>query len=300
VQRKHSFSHAPALADLPAVVPAARRCTLSTLWVSLASLASCVVAAHARAQLNPDALPAAAPAVLSTRDPASAGPGRTRDSFASITKPAKPAQVATAGSGATDAFANVDVSGIKGTLNKGDVHQTMEARQELFDACIRESRRSVRWVSGSIKYAFRVDGEGRIAELRPVTSTIGHRALEVCLTTAVMGTQFPKPAGRASAEFSWGMSVEPLSRGFDDVSAKVLKRIARKNAKEVFRTCEIRRRRAKFRVTAYIAAGGRVLSAGAVPLPATADDKVDCVLEQFGEWHLPKLKRASKITFDLR
>jgi hypothetical protein len=242
-------------------------------------------------------------------------------SVAIITKPAvasKPAATATqaaavdaaaagaaaAGAAAPEAGSNIKVKGLSGTLNKGDVHQTMEARQDAFDVCIQENRRSVRWVSGAIKFGFRVDAEGRISELRPLGSTIGHRALEQCLTDAVLNTQFPKPAGRATAEFSWGMSVDSVGQhAFEESSAKSSKpfaRLARKEARDVFGTCEIKRRRARFRVTAYVAAGGRLLSAGAVPTPASADDKVDCVLEQFGKWHLPKVKRASKITFDLR
>lgn len=230
-------------------------------------------------------------------------------SVAVITKPAKATQTAAvnaaaAGAAAPEAASGVDVKGLSGTLNKGDVHQTMEARQDAFDACIQESRRTVRWVSGAIKFGFRVDAEGRISELRPLSSTIGHRALEQCLTDAVMGTQFPKPAGRAAAEFSWGMSVDPIAKhAFEDSSSKRAKpftRLARKEARELFGTCEIKRRSARFRVTAYVAAGGRLLSAGAVSMPASADDKVDCVLEQFGKWHLPKVKRASKITFDVR
>lgn len=230
-------------------------------------------------------------------------------SVASITKPARATQTAAvnaaaAGAAAPDATSAIKVKGLSGTLNKGDVHQTMEARQEAFDACIQESRRSVRWVSGAIKFGFRVDSEGRISELRPLSSTIGHRALEQCLTDAVMETQFPKPAGRATAEFNWGMSIDSVAqKAFEDTNSKSSKpfaRLARKEAKDVFGTCEIKRRRARFRVTAYVAPGGKLLSAGAVPMPATANDKVDCVLEQFGKWHLPKVKRASKITFEVR
>lgn len=262
--------------------------------------------------MNPSAAPAGVPATLGTRDPSAPGPGRHRErvSFAVITKPPLKAASSAAAAGAAGAaakgdprepHAHIKVKGISGTLNKGDVHQTMEARQELFDACIRDSRRTVRFVSGAVKYAFKVDADGRIAELRPLSSTIGHRELEQCLTAAVASTEFPKPAGRATAEFTWGMSIEPLSeRAFENAKATSIKRVARKQAKELFGNCEIKRRKARFRITAYIAAGGRVLSSGAISQPSTADDKVDCVLEEFGKWHLPKFKKASKITFDLR
>jgi hypothetical protein len=238
------------------------------------------------------------------------GGGRARGqvSVSVITAPAKASASTSAAGAAADVSAasegphgNINVKGLTGTLNKGDVHQTMEARQGLFDACIQESRRTLRWVSGGIKFAFKVDSEGRIAELRPLASTIGHRALEQCLTEAVASTQFPKPSGRATAEFTWGMAVDAATqRSFEEAKAKIMAKVARKEAKDTFSSCEIKRRKARFRITAYLAAGGHVLSAGGVPTPFTADDKLDCVLEQFAKWHMPKVKHASKVSFDLR
>jgi hypothetical protein len=43
-----------------------------------------------------------------------------------------------------------------------------------------------------------------------------------------------------------------------------------------------------------------LLSAGAVPSPQSAEDKVDCVLDQMSHWQFPKFKKATKVTFDLR
>ncbi|HEY2733051.1 MAG TPA: AgmX/PglI C-terminal domain-containing protein [Polyangiales bacterium] len=243
---------------------------------------------------EPVGAPTSVPVALGTHDPNSGRP-----SFSVITSPAKRPQLTAAVS--DDAQANVKVSGLTGTLTRDDVHQTMEARQGDFDACILESRRTLRWVSGAIHFAFKVDGEGRIAEVHPSNSTIGHRDLERCLTMVVATTQFPAPAGRASAEFSWSLHVDPSgAKPPEEASAKPLMRVIHKESRELFKTCEIKRRRTRFRITAYFAPSGHVLSAGAVPLPASADDKVDCVLEQFEKWHLPKLKHASKISFDLR
>jgi hypothetical protein len=43
-----------------------------------------------------------------------------------------------------------------------------------------------------------------------------------------------------------------------------------------------------------------VLSAGAVPQPARAEENVDCVLDQVAKWHLPRVQRTSKLSFQLR
>ena len=177
----------------------------------------------------------------------------------------------------------------------------MEARQGDFDACIEASRRRLRWVSGSIHFGFRVDGQGRIINVHPTTSDIGHNDLEQCLTAAVATTQFPKPAGRATAEFGWGLSVESaMGKPVEAESPKIMASLVRKQAKDVFKNCEVRRRRARFRITAYLAPSGRILSAGAVAQPAQAQDKVDCVLDELAKWHTPKVKRSSKVSFELR
>jgi hypothetical protein len=191
------------------------------------------------------------------------------------------------------------VKGLTGTLNLDDVHQTMDGRQDAFDACIEMSRRSLRLVSGAIRFAFKVGADGAVQEVHTTESNIGHRALEECLSAAVASTQFPKPAGAAAATFDWGMQVEPAGRPPDDLEPDVLKNVLKRHSREVHKNCQMRRRE-RFRVTAYIAPGGRVISSGAVPMPARAEEKVDCVLEQVASWRMPKLDRSGKVTFDVR
>jgi hypothetical protein len=194
----------------------------------------------------------------------------------------------------------VSVKGLTGTLNEEDVHQTMEAQQPAFDTCIHESRRSVRWVSGAIRFAFKVDAEGKVAEVHPTESSLGHHDLEQCLIDAVAATVFPKPAGGASATFKWGMTVEPVpGRAPDPLDEKALDRVLRKHSRDVVRACEIRRRE-RFLVTAYIAQSGRVLSAGAVPMPPKASEKLECVLDEIASWRMPKVDYRSKTSFLLR
>jgi hypothetical protein len=218
-----------------------------------------------------------------------------------IPKPPPPAPVVAEEEPPPPPPSSVKIKGLTGTLNKDDVHQTMEAQQPAFDACIEQGRRSLRYVNGAIRFAFRVDGEGHVEEVHAVESDVGHRELEQCLTAAVAATQFPKPAGRATARFTWGLTVYPASTGIDEpVDPKLLEPVLRRKSHDVFKTCKARRSRERFRITAYIARDGRVLSAGAVPFPPRAEDKLDCVLEEVASWRVRKLTRRGKISFDLR
>jgi hypothetical protein len=195
----------------------------------------------------------------------------------------------------------VRVRGLHGTLTDADVHQTMEGRQRAFGQCIAKSRRSLKLVSGTIQFAFKVGGGGRVTDLRCVESTIGHRILEQCLTLVVGETQFPRPAGGGTtARFSWQMMVEPATgKPAEEIDPAVLKPVLKKHARELFRTCDVDRTRERFHVTAYVAKDGRVMSAGATATPARANDKLDCVLMEFTSWRIPKLPSRGKLSFVL-
>jgi hypothetical protein len=195
----------------------------------------------------------------------------------------------------------VHIRGLHGTLTDADVHEAMEGRQSDFGQCVAKSRRSLRLVSGTIQFAFKVGEDGHVADLRCVESTIGHRILEQCLTLVVGETQFPRPAGGGTtARFSWQMTVEPATgKPAEELDPKVLKPVLKKHARELFRNCDVDRARDRFHVTAYVAKDGRVLSAGATATPARADDKVDCVLVEFASWRIPKLASRGKLSFVL-
>lgn len=196
--------------------------------------------------------------------------------------------------------ASVRIKGLTGTLNKDDVHQTMEARQSELDACILESRKRIRLVSGTIKFSFKVDVEGRVEDVHPTETNIGHHPLESCILRVLTETVFPKPDGSASARFDWGLTVDPATaRSPEPLPPETLDKVLDKHGDEIREECETRRRE-RFTVTAYLSRKGRVITAGALPEPASAAEKVECVLEGLKKLRMPKPKREAKVTFLLR
>lgn len=196
--------------------------------------------------------------------------------------------------------AAVRIKGLTGTLNTDDVHQTMEARQPELDACILASRRRLRLVSGTIRFTFEVDAEGAVEDVHAIESTIGHFALESCILRVLSETVFPKPDGSASARFDWGLTVEPASaRGPEVIGPEALDKVLGKHGAAVREGCETKRRE-RFRVTAYINRRGKVISAGAVAEPASAREKVECVLDGIKKLKMPKPKRDAKVAFLLK
>lgn len=194
----------------------------------------------------------------------------------------------------------VRIKGLTGTLNKDDVHQTMEARQSAFDACIAQGRRRLRWISGSIRFAFAVGADGAVQEVHPVESSVGHWTLERCLYEATLATVFPKPAGRATARFEWTVHVEPAGGRWPTLlDESVVERPLRRHGRRVASDCELKRRE-QIQVTAYVTPRGRVISSGAVAEPPAATEKVECVLGAIAKWRLPRVERTGKVSFGVR
>jgi hypothetical protein len=194
----------------------------------------------------------------------------------------------------------VKVKGLTGTLNTDDVNQTMEARQDALTDCIMHSRRRLRWIHGNIHFAFRVDAEGAVTDVHPTTSDIGHHVLESCILQVLAQTKFPKPAGDASAEFEWSLSVDPATpRVPDPAEPDFLEPVLKKHAQKILDECEVKRRD-RFQVTAYINRRGKVISCGAVSRPTTAAEKAPCVLEALAKLKMPKRKQDAKVSFELK
>lgn len=196
--------------------------------------------------------------------------------------------------------ARVSVSGLKGTLNRDDVHQTMDTRKRALNGCVQQARRGAEFVSGPLQFAFKVDGQGRVIQVRTLGSSIGHFALEQCITQVLTETQFPAPSGRATAEFTWGMNVEG-ARGSKLKGARnrTIAASVRKHRRVLWERCEVPRR-ARYRVTAYVSSSGQVISAGAVTKPGPYEDKLPCLIEELSKLQLPKQKQLAKVQFDLR
>jgi hypothetical protein len=244
-----------------------------------------------------------APAPAAVTAPASATATGAAATAPGTTAPTGTAAVAPAVQAATPGRSSVTIKGVHGTLNLDDIHQTMESRSSQLDACIQQGRRRIRWVSGAIKFAFKVDADGHATEVRAVESDLGHHELELCLTTVVTETQFPPPAGRTlTRDFNWGLSVDPAYRAPEPMDAARLDKLLEKKAKDVYKECDLPRARNGFQVTAYVSPPGKITSLGAIHAhgKTVEAEALDCVLEQLQSWRLPKVKKRSKVSFLLK
>jgi hypothetical protein len=192
------------------------------------------------------------------------------------------------------------VTGITGSLNRGDVHQTIERYFESLLQCVALRPRRLGCAEGRIDFHFKIGPAGQVVEIHPSASTIGYRALELCLMDVVSHIVFPAPSGGDKTEFDWGMNVDPLvGQTTVQIEPEDFDKFVAEYAAQTYETCEIRKK-TRFEVTAYIGRQGNVLAAGAIPSDRNAFEKLNCLLEEIAGWKLSRFKQRSKVTFTLK
>jgi hypothetical protein len=193
------------------------------------------------------------------------------------------------------------VAGIMGTIPTMRIQEKFEMRFRSFERCFLEREEEIPFIGGHVDFYFRVamDGSVRWAYLRD--SSVGDRQTERCLVDIVRRMKFPRPRGGGEAEVGFGFDRDPnpevrppvelRSSGIDALISQSAEPIA---------ACGIPS--STVTVTAYVAPGGQVISAGAhSSYKEAADDAVlDCVTETVSGWTMPDPgSYAAWVRFDL-
>jgi hypothetical protein len=190
---------------------------------------------------------------------------------------------------------SMQVSGTLGTIPERKILATLEPKLPKLQRCFFEGSASNDLLGGDIKLFFRVDNDGRITSVYPMSSTIGHLATEQCIVAEAQRATFPAPKGGDGAELSWGFALDssaprPPVEWDDD---RVVDLLA--SSRDSITACG----EGRFRVTAYVAPGGRVISAGAAALDESSAAHLACVVAAVEAWQMPDPgSYAAKVSFD--
>ncbi len=211
-----------------------------------------------------------------------------------------PQPAATSGNEAASSDAHrMQIEGTLGTIPPSRIEAAMAGKLPAFQRCFFEGTGEVEFLAGYIKFYFRVGADGRVEYVHPRSSSIGHRATELCLLDIAKRTRFPKPQGGDAAEFVWGFEIDapggvrpPVEWQQDRVADAVTK------GRAAIAACGVGD--AHYVVTAYVSTGGSVLAAGAAADSQPAADKIDCVLSAVKTWRMPDPgSYAAKVSFNL-
>ena len=187
------------------------------------------------------------------------------------------------------------ITGLMGTIRQDQVQNTLEPRMNSFLRCFEQRMGEVEFLSGEVRLSFRIDTSGQVMWVFPSQTTVGDLAAERCVLDVARRAHFPRPHG-GEAEFTWGFAFDapedvrlPTSWEATHIGPTLLSR-----APNLGSQCGAR----GVRVTAYVAPGGRVLTAGG---SATSQDQlpaVECVVTAVRELAMPDPgSYAAKVTF---
>jgi hypothetical protein len=178
----------------------------------------------------------------------------------------------------------MQVSGLMGTIPERKIQATLEPKLPSFARCFARGAADVEAIAGRMEFYFRVALDGSVEWVYPRSSSVGHRATELCLLDVARAARFPEPKGGGAAELAWSFEIDPNVRApveWDE--AKIAEPLASSGA--ALQDCGVGQ--GELEVTLYVAPGGAVLSAGAAASNQDAAEKIDCALEVVRGWTLP-------------
>lgn len=189
------------------------------------------------------------------------------------------------------------ITGLMGSISQDAVQGTLEPRMDSFMHCFETRLRTVHFLGGEIRMAFRVHTDGTVLWVYPAESSLGDRDVESCILGVAQRAHFPHPHG-GEAEFSWGFALDPPS----DVRAPVS--LAAGGVDEMIESQESNVRtqcgQGPYHVTAYVQPGGAVLAAGVATDSTDASGHLDCVATAVRGWTFPDPgSYAGKVSFTL-
>jgi hypothetical protein len=166
-----------------------------------------------------------------------------------------------------------------GGMNEDAVEETFSSSLGGLERCLNRGAERVEFLSGSVSFFLKINTSGKIENAYLERSTLGDRATEKCMLSALRSKRWPKPVGgdhglaRKSFDFDPPNDVRPPTVWSGSDAESGLSKIGSDVAK-----CKEGRSGA-FEATLYVGTGGEVLSAGVTPPDETGEDAVDCLVE---------------------
>lgn len=176
---------------------------------------------------------------------------------------------------------DLSVEGILGAISEQSVRRGMEARQGRFLRCFGARYDANELLAGSFTFSGRIRTDGAVRWVYLAESDVGDRPTEACLVGVAEAARFTRPRG-GEAEFRYAMAVDALERPAVDWPAERAAATVAEHG-EGIGACNA----AGVRVTAYVAPGGSVTTAGAAVDDPERQDVLDCVVTEVQAWTFP-------------
>lgn len=189
-----------------------------------------------------------------------------------------------------------------GSIDPAATSKTFDNLRSSMMRCYATGQERVEFMSGDVKFYFRVKPDGSLHWAFIEQSTLGDRTTEKCMLNLLTMAKWPLPeGGEAEVHQGLGFDAPGNVRPPSDWSADRLAPALAKAQKSVA-ACK-QHGSGSFLMTAYVhpeKVGGSVLAAGAAPPNKDAEADVDCVVGVVQKLKLPSPgSYAAKVSFSL-
>lgn len=99
---------------------------------------------------------------------------------------------------------------LEGGIGRYAINATIAKYLSQVRRCYENQLNKTPGIEGLVTVAFQINGQGRLNFANVKKSSLGSKAVEKCITTKMMGWQFPKPKGGVNTDVSYPFMLRPV------------------------------------------------------------------------------------------
>jgi len=171
-------------------------------------------------------------------------------------------------------------SGVLGSLTDDQIQGPIQQRWPEIQRC-KAQVRPPWYIGGRVALHFRIARDGEVKKLNIEESQLGNWSIERCILGIARTLHFSHPRG-GEADFSYPIDFPARAQVTEWLPEQIAADIG-KHRKELAQ-CERAGARHPYKLTVYLGAGGKVVSAG-IAFPDEIDEAyIDCVIGKAQTW----------------
>lgn len=167
-----------------------------------------------------------------------------------------------------------------GALDQEKVQDTLNRTSGKLTSCFHDGLRRVSFMGGEIRFALRIDQEGKANVAYMKESTLGDRDTEACMLKALRGATWPSPVGGREGLADGGFAFDPSPDERPPVALDA-ERLGKDlpKAKSAIASCQQSAGAGPLAATMYIDTDGKPMSVGVAVSDAKGEEAASCVVD---------------------
>lgn len=175
---------------------------------------------------------------------------------------------------------NVNFDADIGALDQNKVNRALDAQSTKLSDCFHEGLKRVPFMGGNIKFAMRINQEGRVNVAFLKESNLGDRQVESCMLNVLRAAKWPSPVGgrEGLADGGFGFDPSPDERAPVALDASKLGKELPK-AEAAIVKCRSAAGAGAVTATMYVGTDGKPLAVGVGTADAKGEEAANCIVD---------------------